>query len=203
MGTQALRQWQRSHQKTILSHPTAVLSVSGVLVGLISAWHFSAAFEGVIFVVGAVGLFELAIIDAAVFLVPRRVLYPFVGLVLSSLVIEALVQMSPSVVYVPLVAAALSVGALYLLSRFGRDAMGMGDVRLGGLFALVVGVFGAKVVLVAWWLTFVFAGVVGIWKKKASAHLVRHIAFAPPMALGAVVAMCLGAQGARWWSLHG
>jgi prepilin signal peptidase PulO-like enzyme (type II secretory pathway) len=90
------------------------------------------------------------------------------------------------------VLAALPLIVLYTVTR-GRG-LGFGDVKLAAAIGLGVGQGGALLCIGA---AFVTGGAWGIVALARGADRERRVAFAPFLALGAAVTMCIGGSG-RW-----
>lgn len=91
---------------------------------------------------------------------------------------------------------ALGFGVLLLLGILYKGGMGMGDVKLAGVFGLYLGLSGT---LVALTLSFLVGGVVSLL-LLALGKVGRkdHIPFGPFLAIGALVAMLYGEDLLIW-----
>lgn len=150
------------------------------------------------FVAAAIALF---MIDIDLRRVPNAIVIPSWGVVGVGLLATAVVQNQlGSAVRAGLAALAMGL-AYFALALVYPGGMGMGDVKLAVLLAMVLGWFGWGQVLVGFFAGFLFGAVWGI-----AVILVRKggrktaVPFAPFMILGAVFALLWGQSVADWYA---
>ena len=119
-------------------------------------------------------------------IIPNRIVLPAAAVVLA-----ARIALSPGRTVELMVAAAGAAGFLLLAHLVYPAGMGMGDVKL----ALLLGAALGKLVVLALLLGSFAAGLVGVVLivREGAAARKKAIAFGPFLALGAVVALFLGA----------
>ena len=137
----------------------------------------------------------LGAVDLASHRLPDRVTYPAVVVSALALAVDAAV----SGTWWPLLRAVAAAAATFLVaagaSALGPDALGFGDVKLLGLLGLVLGWFGWGMLL-----TGVFLGLLTGAAMSLLLLVTRRagwrtaIPFGPPLLVGAVLALLLGAN---------
>lgn len=145
------------------------------------------------FCVLAVSLVAISAVDLEKFLIPNRIVYPTLALVVPLLVVSSGVDHRwGSLARAAIAGAAAFVGfaAVHLAVPRG---MGFGDVRLAGLVGLATGWLGLGHAFVAFLAGFVLGAVIGIVVMLATGGGRKtRIPFGPFLASGAVVAVLWG-----------
>jgi leader peptidase (prepilin peptidase)/N-methyltransferase len=137
----------------------------------------------------------LGSVDLAVHRLPNRVTYPAFVVCAVALAVDA----AGSGTWGPLLRAGVAAAATFLVaagaSALGPDVLGFGDVKLLGVLGLVLGWFGWGMLL-----TGVFLGLVTGALLSLALLVTRRagwrtaIPFGPPLLVGAVLALMLGAN---------
>lgn len=166
----------------------AALTVAlGALAFSSLGWH--AALVPTVYLAMVTG--ELCRADFAEHRLPNRLVFP--GYVLGLAGIAFQWAATGEVLVVALVAGAAYFAFLLVMNLAG--GMGMGDVKLGGLLGVGLGLIGMSVAVVGPLLAFVFGGVAGAWmlltKRTGKAGPRASIPFGPFMLAGFWVAVAL------------
>jgi leader peptidase (prepilin peptidase)/N-methyltransferase len=143
-------------------------------------------------------LVAVSVTDLTHRLVPRRLVYGALALIVPLLVATSAVDHSWRGLAGSAVAGAVSFGLLFAVWWFVPRGMGYGDVRLAGAIGLTVGYLSllhAYVALLAGFLLGALAG--GVVVLASSATRKTRIPFAPSLAAGAVIAVLWGGTLAR------
>ena len=136
-------------------------------------------------VVAALGLVTLSVIDADLFLLPKRIVWPLVFVTGALMGVAALIDGEGDALRRAVISGFAAFGALLLLHIISPAGMGFGDVRLAALIGLDLGWIGAAQVILGMFAGFVFAAAVGIalliTRRKKGRDAVP---FGPFLALG-------------------
>ncbi len=125
-------------------------------------------------------------------LIPNRILYPGTAITGVLLLIGALAERTPGRLASAALGALLCLAGMGVLSVLGKDALGMGDVKLSALLGLVCGYRGWEVALQSILSGFLIGGAVAVLLMPTrKAHRHTHVPFSPALVAGA------------WWSFHG
>ena len=170
---------------------------TGILFGA-AAVRFGADLELAPFLVFFALLVVISVTDLTHRLVPRRLIYGALALIVPLLVATSAVDHSWRGLAGSAVAGAVSFGLLFAVWWFVPRGMGYGDVRLAGAIGLTVGYLSllhAYVALLAGFVVGALAGAIAIVASSAGRR--TRIPFAPSLATGAVVAVLGGGALAR------
>jgi len=184
-------------------YPVVELVTAGLFA--LSAWWLAPASVGAwvlfgLWLVVLTMLVVLAVYDARWMLLPDKVMVPAIGVALVYVVTLAVTHHHLLMMRGPLLAAVGLGGAFYALVAVSRGrAMGGGDIKLGFLMGLLLGVQG---LLVALFLAFNAAALVAVvliilGRKKRR----DQMAFGPFLVGGTVVAFLFGRALVAWY-LH-
>lgn len=158
-----------------------------------AAW---AGFVGWLIVLS--GLVALTVYDLRWMLLPDRIVYPLIFIMLAVLCIQTLLG-QPESILLRHVLAALFLGAAFLVlaSLAGGRLFGGGDVKLGFLMGLILGLRGVTVAaLLAFWA----AAIVGIVLVLAGRKTRKsYLPFGPFLAFGTLVAVWYGRPIIEWY----
>src|SRR4051794_22991411 len=147
---------------------------------------------GLVWVAGA-GV-VLAAVDLASHRLPDRVTYPAAGVCAAAFLVDAAVLGAWGALARALAAAAVAFGVSYALAAISPEALGLGDVKLLGLIGLVLGWFGWGALLAGVFLGLLTGALVSLVLLTARrAGWRTALPFGPPLLLGAVLALVLGA----------
>ncbi len=143
-------------------------------------------------------LVVLSVTDLSHRLVPRRLLYPGLALIVPLLVTAAAVDHSWHSLTGAFVAGAVAFIVFFLTWWFVPKGMGFGDVRLAGTIGLAVGYLSLLHAYIAFLVAFVLGAFFGLVIMSMTAGGRRtRIPFAPALALGAVIATLWGSPLAQ------
>jgi leader peptidase (prepilin peptidase)/N-methyltransferase len=169
-----------------------------VIAGVVVFWQLGPTWDGLRAFVLLLALIAITFTDVEHHIIPNWISVPgiFVGLAF---------QLYPSPFWgvVDGLAGCLVAGTLFFLIAwlsplvFGKEGMGMGDVKLAGMLGAFLGL---KVVIVAIYAAIFAGGLVGVlllvFRLK---RLGQYIAFGPFLALGGVLAVLWGRPFLRWY----
>lgn len=146
------------------------------------------------------GLVALSVADVRVGLVPRRIVYPTLGLMALALVASAAVAGE----WRPLLDAAIGGAAAFLVFfviwAVAPRSMGFGDVRLAGVIGAGLGWLGWRQLYLGFLVAFVAGAVVGVVKMAVQGTGRKtSLPFGPALAVGAVVGVYWGGYLADLW----
>lgn len=200
-----LRGWEREIGRSLAVQNRAFLLWSGAVIGAIAMLRYGVSWRALLVACISIALVEIALVDQLTRLVPRRILYGWSSLFACE---AGVAQLTAGHVVLSLSAVLCGTGSwlvLRLLKAIAPGSIGMGDVRLAALFGVGVGVVGISSVLFGWWIAVVSAGgyALAIRSRHRRERLVTHIAFAPFLGLGAMVALVIGPVATKWWLVHG
>lgn len=139
----------------------------------------------------------LAAMDMDVHRLPDRIMWPTMGLLAIGVTVAALVGggLDP---WLRALLAGLASGAFHLVLALvalarGALALGLGDVKLAVVLGAALGWFGWPETLTGIYAGFVVGGVVaGVLLLARRVPWRGHLAFGPPMMVGALVGLLLG-----------
>lgn len=172
---------------------TAAL-VTGALFGGAAA-HFGAHVVLAPFCVFFAMLVTVSFTDLTYRLVPRRLIYGAVALIVPLLVVTASVDDSFGDLTGAAIAGGVAFAVFFAIWWFVPRGMGFGDVRLAGTIGLTVGYLSLIHAYVAFLAGFVLGMVVGLAMMIVSGAGRRtRIPFAPSLGAGAVIAVFWGGQ---------
>lgn len=188
--------------------PSSVeVSVSGVVLAVLfglAANRFGATPALAPYCVLFAGGLGLSVVDLRVGLVPRKILYPTLGLMVLGLVIASVLNSH----WRDLANAGIGGGVAFLLFFalwwFYPSGMGFGDVRLAGLIGIGMGWIGLLDVYIGFMVAFIVGSLVGlaIMIVKGTGRKTR-LPFAPALVVGTVVSVLWGTQLINAWFVKG
>lgn len=166
--------------------------VTGALFGA-AAIRFGAAVPLAPFCVFFALLVAVSMTDLSHRLVPRRLIYPAVFLIVPLLVASAAADHRWDRLVGAAIAGAVAFGVFFAIWWFVPRGMGFGDVRLSGVIGVTVGYLSILHAYLAFVGGFVIGLLFGIVLMAALASGRKtRIPFAPALGLGAVVAVLWG-----------
>jgi leader peptidase (prepilin peptidase)/N-methyltransferase len=171
---------------------------------LAAAIHFGPVAELAPFCVLFCGLVVLSVTDIRVGLVPRKLLYPWLALVTVGLVGASAADAEWHRFAVAAVCGAVVFAVFFAIWYALPRGMGFGDVRLAGVIALALGWLGALHVYVGILVAFVAGSLWGVVAMLVTGGGRKtRLAFAPALAIGAVVGVLWGGTIIHHWVGHG
>jgi leader peptidase (prepilin peptidase)/N-methyltransferase len=171
--------------------------VTGVLFGA-AAWHFGPDVIVAPFCVFFAMSVVVSTTDLSHNLVPRRVLYLALALIVPLLVLTSGVDHRWHSLVGSAVAGGVAFGLFFAVWWFVPRGMGFGDVRLAGVIGVTVGYLSllhAYVAFLAGFVTGMIFGLVAL--AVTSSGRKTRIPFAPSLAVGAVFGVLWGGQVAH------
>jgi leader peptidase (prepilin peptidase)/N-methyltransferase len=174
--------------------PVGAALLTGALFGGAAA-HFGAHLVLAPFCVFFAMLVTVSFTDLTYRLVPRRLIYGALALIVPLLVATASVDNSFGDLTGAAIAGGAALAVFFALWWFIPQGMGFGDVRLAGTIGLTVGYLSILHAYVAFLAGFVIGMVFGLAVMVVSGAGRRtRIPFAPSLGAGAVVAVFWGGQ---------
>lgn len=175
----------------------AAAVVTGALFGA-AAGHFGRDLILAPFCIFFAMLVVVSITDLSHRLVPRRIIYGGLALIVPLLVITSAVDHRWYSLSGSAVAGAVAFGIFFAIWWFVPRGMGFGDVRLAGVIGMTVGYLSLLHAYIAFLVGFVVGMVFGlITMVAASSGRKTRIPFAPSLSVGAVIAVFWGAPVAH------
>lgn len=152
------------------------------------------------FLVVVAGLVAISAVDLERFIVPNRILYPTLFLAAPLLVVAAVVDGDWSGLRTAAIGGGLGWGLLLVVHLVSPAGMGFGDVRLSGLIGMTLGWLSVGHVLVALFLGFLLAAVVGVALIATGLKTRKDkVPFGPFLAAGAMLALLVGGPIIDWY----
>ena len=136
----------------------------------------------------------LGTVDLARHRLPDRVTYPAAAVCVAAFLVDAAVLGSWGAFVRALLAAAAAFAVAYGAAAISPEGLGFGDVKLLGLLGLLLGWFGWGVLLAGVFLGLVTGALVSVTLLATRrAGWRTALPFGPPLMVGAVLALALGA----------
>ena len=173
---------------------TAVVTVlfAALSVGAVLLTGTRPATAGLVWAGGAAVV--LASVDLASHRLPDRVTYPTAAVCVAVFLVDAAVLGSWGALVRALAAAVVAFGVPYAVAAISPEALGFGDVKLLGLLGLLLGWFGWGVLLAGVFLGLLTGAAVStVLLAARRAGWRTPLPFGPPLLVGAVLALALGA----------
>jgi leader peptidase (prepilin peptidase)/N-methyltransferase len=170
----------------------AAALITAVLFGA-AADHFGRDLVLAPFCVFFAALVVVSVTDLSHRLVPRRILYAALALIVPLLVASAGVDGEWHALSGAVIAGAVAFAIFFALWWFVPRGMGFGDVRLSGVIGLTVGYLSLLHAYVAFLAGFIVGMLFGlVMMAVSSTGRKTRIPFAPSLAAGAVIAVFWG-----------
>ncbi len=177
--------------------PLALAVVTALVLGAFGA-TFGADVALLAFDVLAVGLVAISAVDLERFIIPNRVVYPTLAVMVPLLLLASGVDHRWASMGRALAAGAVGFVAFCIVHLAVPRGMGFGDVRLAGVIGIATGWLGFGHAFVAFLTAFLLASVIGVAVMAATGQGRKtRIPFGPFLAAGAVVAVVFGSPIAR------
>jgi leader peptidase (prepilin peptidase)/N-methyltransferase len=152
------------------------------------------------FLVVVAGLVAISAVDLELFIVPNRILYPTLFMAAPMLLVAAAVGDDWGHARTAAIGGVLGFGLLLVIHLISPAGMGFGDVRLAGLIGMIVGWISVGHVLVALFLGFLAAALVGMGLIATGIKTRKDkVPFGPFLATGAILAILFGTQLLDWY----
>lgn len=191
-------------RKPIKDSPWVELAVPALFVISYFGWPLSLVGEGlftfILWLIFVVGFVILAVYDLKWFLLPDKVVFPLIGLVVAQLLVVGIFyQPFWQVVSAGIIGAAVLSGLFYVLHKVSKGAwIGFGDVKLaivlgllaGGLLESALVLFAASVLGMLVALPLLISG-----KAKRG----THVPFGPFLLAGMFITELFGHQIIDWY----
>lgn len=146
------------------------------------------------YVVLGLALVAIAAVDLERQIIPNRIVYPTLGLMVPLLVIASAADDKWGALADAAIGGAGAFAAFFAVHVAVPRGMGFGDVRLAGVVGVATGWLGFGPLFVAFLASFVLGAAVGLVAMAVSgAGRKTRIPFGPFLAAGAVVAVLWGA----------
>ncbi len=192
-----LRSKCRYCQASIHWQYPVVEAVTGILWGMVG-WRYGWSGETVFGLVFVSFLVVLSVIDLHELILPDVLTYPLLGV---ALIARAFTGGHAWWNY--LAGGALGAGILLLLAwlspyLFGKEGMGLGDVKLMAGIGMAVGLAGSLVTLFIASFSGLLAGLFLRWTNQLREG--GHLPFGPFLSLGAVIAYLWGDPLVQWYA---
>jgi leader peptidase (prepilin peptidase) / N-methyltransferase len=169
-------------------YPIVEATTALLFLGAALRYGYNAALPALLVLLA--GLFALACIDLELRLLPRRIVYPLLGMVLALLLAAAIGTGDYRSLWI---AAACSVGwflVFYAINRLDARLLGFGDVRLALVLGLGLGWLGVTAVLLGFFAANLLGAAIGL--ALIAARKMRRdqpIPYGVFLALGAALAI--------------
>jgi leader peptidase (prepilin peptidase) / N-methyltransferase len=176
-----------------IQYPLIELTTAGLFAGVAARFGYSWSLP--IYLVLAAGLLALACIDLEHLLLPKRLVYPVLGLVSAFLVIAAAVTHHWHYLLVAGLSAMAWFAIFFVMNAISPRLLGFGDVRLAPVLGLALGWLGVRYVLLGFFAAnFVgaFIGLTLIATKKMSRQ--QQVPYGVFLAIGTMLAIFAGPE---------
>ncbi len=154
------------------------------------------------FLAAVAGLVAISAVDLELFIVPNRILYPTLFVAAPLLLGAAAVDGDWDRVKTAAIGGAIGWSLLLVIHLVSPAGMGFGDVRLAGLIGMLLGWLSIGHVLVALFLGFLAAAVVGVALILTGVKGRKDkVPFGPFLATGAMLALLFGGPILDWYKV--
>jgi leader peptidase (prepilin peptidase) / N-methyltransferase len=169
-------------------YPLVEATTSLLFAGAALRYGYDAALPALLVLLA--GLFALACIDLELRLLPRKIVYPLLGMVAALLVAASIGTGDYRSLWIAAVCSVAWFAAFYAINRFDERYLGFGDVRLALVLGLGLGYLGVATVLVGFFTANVVGATLGV-VLIASRRMRRDqpIPYGVFLALGAAIAI--------------
>ena len=194
------RAWARRAPCPSCGHSTehawrpAALAVAGAAVLGGFAARIGADTSLAAYAVFGLALVAIAAVDVERQIIPNRIVYPALGIMVPLLVVASAVDDRWGALGRAAIGGAGAFAAFYAVHVAVPRGMGFGDVRLAGVIGVATGWLGYGPLFIAFLAAFVLGALIGVVAMAVTgAGRKTRIPFGPFLAAGAVVAVLWGA----------
>ena len=172
--------------------PVVLAAGSAAVLGAFAA-HIGADVALAAYAVFGLALVAIAAIDLERQIIPNRIVYPTLAVMVPLLVVASTVDHRWGALAHAAIGGAGAFAAFFAVHVAVPRGMGFGDVRLAGVIGVAAGWLGFGPLFVAFLAAFVLGAAIGVVAMAVSgAGRKTRIPFGPFLALGAVIAVVWG-----------
>ena len=181
------------HSPISMRYPLIEAATAGLFAGVAARIGFSWTLPA--YLVLAAGLLALACTDIEHLLLPKRIVYPVLGLVGALLLAAAGITGHWHNLLIAIVSAAVWFVIFFAMNAISPRALGFGDVRLAPVLGLALGWLGVRYVLLGFFAANLIGAVIGI-ALIASKRMSRQqqIPYGVFLAVGTLLAIFAGPE---------
>jgi leader peptidase (prepilin peptidase)/N-methyltransferase len=181
------------HSPISMRYPLVEAATAGLFAGVAARIGFSWTLPA--YLVLAAGLLALACTDMEHLLLPKRIVYPVLGLVGSLLVVAAAITGHWHNLLVAAISGAVWFVIFFAMNAISPRALGFGDVRLAPVLGLALGWLGIRYVLLGFFAANLIGAIIGI-ALIASKRMSREqqIPYGVFLAVGTLIAILAGPE---------
>jgi leader peptidase (prepilin peptidase)/N-methyltransferase len=190
------------HSPISMRYPLVEAATAGLFAGVAARIGFSWALPA--YLVLAAGLLALACTDMEHLLLPKRIVYPVLGLFGALLVVAAAITGHWHNLFVAGISGAVWFAIFFAMNFISPRALGFGDVRLAPVLGLALGWLGVRYVLLGFFAANLIGAIIGI-ALIASKRMSRQqqIPYGVFLAVGTLLAIFAGPELLRpFHTLH-
>jgi leader peptidase (prepilin peptidase)/N-methyltransferase len=176
-----------------IRYPLIEAATAGLFAGVAARIGFSWTLPA--YLVLAAGLLALACTDMEHLLLPKRIVYPVLGMVAASLLAAAAITGHWHNLVVAGLSAVVWFGIFFTMNFVSPRALGFGDVRLAPVLGLALGWLGVRYVLLGFFAANLIGAIIGI-ALIASKRMSRQqqIPYGVFLAFGTLLAIFAGPE---------
>ncbi len=181
------------HSPISMRYPLVEAATAGLFAGVAARIGFSWALPA--YLVLAAGLLALACTDMEHLLLPKRIVYPVLGLVGALFVVAAAITGHWHNLLVAVISGAVWFAIFFTMNAISPRALGFGDVRLAPVLGLALGWLGVRYVLLGFFAANFIGAIIGI-ALIASKRMSRQqqIPYGVFLAVGTLLAIFAGPE---------
>jgi leader peptidase (prepilin peptidase)/N-methyltransferase len=181
------------HSPISMRYPLVEAATAGLFAGVAARIGFSWTLPA--YLVLAAGLLALACTDMEHLLLPKRIVYPVLGLFGALLVVAAAITGDWHNLFVAGISGAVWFAIFFAMNFISPRALGFGDVRLAPVLGLALGWLGVRYVLLGFFAANLIGAIIGI-ALIASKRMSRQqqIPYGVFLAVGTLLAIFAGPE---------
>ena len=181
------------HSPISMRYPLVEAATAGLFAGVAARIGFSWTLPA--YLVLAAGLLALACTDMEHLLLPKRIVYPVLGLFGALLVVAAAITGDWHNLFVAAISGAVWFVIFFAMNFISPRALGFGDVRLAPVLGLALGWLGVRYVLLGFFAANLIGAIIGI-ALIASKRMSRQqqIPYGVFLAVGTLLAIFAGPE---------
>jgi len=187
--------------RTVVHRPDGIVMI--LTTGAVAAGtgaRFGDVWELPAFLVLAVALVALSVIDLRHFLLPNRIVFPLAVVTILLLTVAATANDDGDALLRALACGAGAFAAFTTMHLVSPRAMGFGDVKLAFVLGLALGWLGVGETLLGLFLGFVYGSVIGLALIATRIRSRKdHVPFGPFLAAGTLTAVFVGYAILDWY----